>query len=153
MLAASPSAPKHPLPRHAPRPDNWQGVRDGLAESARLLRAGQLEAAEQTARRVLEFAPREGRAWHLLGRILQQAERHGEALECFERARACYHDSRAEAPPASLRLARLLWAQGEHAEAKAMLALLLMRRPDDEELLKLRQAWLDADQGEPGAGK
>ncbi len=146
MLAASPSAPKHPLPRHAPRPHNWQGVQEGLTESARQLRAGELDAAEQITRQVLEFAPREGRAWHLLGRILQQAGRHGEALECFERAHDCYRDAHPDTPPASLRLARLLWAQGERAEALAMLDLLLMRQPNDEELRTLRETWADAEE-------
>ncbi len=143
MLAASASAPKpsSASPRRAPRPENWQGVEEGLTACARLLAAGEPEAAERTARQVLEFAPREGRAWHLLGRILQQMSRHGEALDCFARARACYEGSRAEAPPASLRLARMLWEQGERAEARAMLAVLMLRRPDDPELARLRESW------------
>jgi len=107
----------------------------------RLLESGRLVEAEQIAREVLEFAPREGRAWHMLGRILQQADRHGEALDCFSRARACYHGSRNEAPPASVRLARLLWDRGERAEARAMLAVLMLRRPGDPELARLRKAW------------
>jgi len=142
MLAAS-----LPIPKHAPRPQSWQGVETGLEECAHLLRQGELSGAEDVARQVLEFAPMEGQAWHLLGRILQKANRHAEALDCFASAESCYgrhkHD---QGPLASIRLARLLWDQGEDDEARAMLDALMMRNPDDDSLRQLRDSWSQRDE-------
>jgi len=88
----------------------------------------------------------EGQAWHLLGRILQKTNRHAEALDCFASAESCYgrhkHD---QEPPASIRLARLLWDQGEDDEARAMLDILMMHNPDDDSLRQLRDTWSQRD--------
>ncbi len=90
----------------------------------------------------------EGQAWHFLGRILQRANRHAEALECFTGAEACYACRKLDQePPASVRLARLLWNQGECARARAMLDTQILRHPDDDELCQLREAWRQQDGG------
>jgi len=93
----------------------------------------------------------EGQAWHLLGRILQRASRHTEALECFASAEACYerHTPGPRQPPASIRLARLLWNQNECEQARAMLEILLMHDPENKTLQQLRAAW--SRQGGQGA--
>ncbi|MDQ6958841.1 MAG: tetratricopeptide repeat protein [Mariprofundaceae bacterium] len=135
-----------PIPKHAPRPQNWQGVETGLEECTHLLRQGELSRAEDVVRQVLEFAPMEGQAWHLLGRILQKTNCHAEALDCFASAESCYGRHKHEqGPPASIRLARLLWDQGEYDEARAMLGILMIRNPDDDSLQQLRDTWLQRD--------
>jgi len=143
--------PKHPSPGHtseyAPRPQNWQGVESGLAEAARLLQQNELYRAEKVMRHVLEFAPMEGQAWHLLGRILQKTGGHAEALECFTSAEACYARRKPDQePPASTRLARLLWVQGECEQARSMLDILILRHPEDENLRQLHVAWQQQDE-------
>jgi len=88
----------------------------------------------------------EGQAWHLLGRVLQKANRHAEALDCFASAESCYgHHKHDQGPPASIRLARLLWDQGAYDEARAMLGILMMRNPDDDSLQQLREIWSQRD--------
>jgi len=134
--------PDRATPRKAaPKPQNWAGVTEGLTEAMRLLRHGQKAEAEQAARAILEFAPHEPKGWHLLGRILQMQEQHGEALECFDRAAALYRhrDERRAAPEAaaSPRLARLLWQQGDLDGALAMIAELLHENPEDMRLYAL----------------
>ncbi|MFQ5581955.1 MAG: tetratricopeptide repeat protein, partial [Mariprofundaceae bacterium] len=57
--------------------------------------------------------------------------------------RASREDSK---PVASAQLARILWSQGERDAASAMLAVLMLRNPEDEQLLALKQAW--AENGE-----
>ena len=44
-----------------------------------------------------------------------------------------------------MQLAKLLWQQGEQDTARAMLAILMLRRPEDERLQKLRDAWIQED--------
>jgi len=135
--------PKPSSPQHAPRPQNWQGVKASLEECVGLLRQGKPSSAEDVARKMLEFAPMEGQAWHLLGRILQQTSRHAEALKCFTRAENCYErHQHVQDPPVSIRLAALLWNRGEHEQARAMLNILLARNPDEEALRQLRETWL-----------
>jgi len=139
------SSPKHAF-RHTPRPQNWQGVETGIAEGTRLLQQSEFSRAEEVLRQVLEFAPMEGQVWHLLGRTLQKTDRHAEALNCFDRAETCYnHHQHVQKPPASIRLARLLWDQGACEEARAMLGILMMRNLDDDQLRQLREAWSQRD--------
>jgi len=129
--------------RSLPTPDSWRGVEQGLKDAAGMLHFQLFAQAEDELLQLLEFAPMEGKAWHMLGRCHQIQNRHTKALECFERAACCYNSQsrRGDATPASSRLARLLWDQGEHGAARTMLALLLSRRPEDEVLLELSQAW------------
>ena len=69
-----------------------------------------------------------------------------EAAHCrdkAERLRASTGGSKR--PTASVQLAKLLWQQGEFDTARAMLAILMLRRPEDERLQKLRDAWVQED--------
>jgi len=153
MLAASVTVPNPPQEgpdgmdstpqlKVPPTPLNWRGVSQGLSDAKVLLHLGFFAKAEDSLLQLLEFAPMEGKAWHLLGRCHQEQERHAKALECFERAACCYKTHQGiETPPASARLARLMWNQGEKDEARAMLDMLLMQQPDDASLLAMRQKW------------
>jgi len=143
------SPPAHRLP---PTPQNWRGVGEGLKDAATLFRHHLYAQAEDELLQLLEFAPMEGKAWHLLGRSHQAQERHAKALECFERADYCYRNrNRNDAPPASSRLARLLWDQGDTDAARAMLKQLLIRQPDNAELLAMQENWQHTDRQEATA--
>lgn len=87
-------------------------------------------------REVLEFAPDEAKAWAWLGRILERRGEASESQACYARARQLMAPRRMP-PPASVRLARLLWQQGERDAARAMLALLMLQRRDDPEVQRL----------------
>ncbi len=113
-----------------------------------MLRQHNPSGAEGILRQVLEFAPMEGRAWHLLGKILQDGDRHTEALDCFSRAESCYGRKKRESrSPVSIRLARLLWMQGGKKEALDMLDILMQQRPDDARLRQLREDWRQQEGG------
>ncbi len=129
--------------RSAPTPDNWHGVAEGLNRARQQVCGGHYQEAINTLKAVLEFAPSEPQAWRLLGDILGQ---HGHS----EKAEACHKKaSRLEQQlktgtnslPASERLAKLLWSQGETDAAYAMLAVLLLRNPENERLVEMRHAW------------
>jgi tetratricopeptide (TPR) repeat protein len=153
MLTASVTTPNPPqegsdvmgsLPTRIPPPipQNWRGVAQGLKDAASLLQHHCYAQAETSLLQLLEFAPMEGKAWHLLGRCHQARKQHAKALECFAQAACCYgKQSHGDAQPASTRLARLLWDQGEKHAALDMLGLLLKRQPDDVGLLALQQDW------------
>ncbi|MDQ6966034.1 MAG: tetratricopeptide repeat protein [Mariprofundaceae bacterium] len=136
-----------PTTRPLPTPENWRGVGQGLKDATDLLRLNLFAQAEDGLLQLLEFAPMEGKAWHLLGRCHQLQKRHGKALECFERAGCCYstrHSDKNESP-ASMRIARMLWEQGETSSARAMLAQLLAEQAGDsallDDLIKQQQEW------------
>lgn len=132
--------------RALPTPENWRGVGQGLSDASGLLRLRLYAQAEDELLQLLEFAPMEGKAWHMLGRCHQIQGRHAKALECFERAACCYNTRglQGDAQPASARLARLLWDQGEASAARDMLAQLLAERPGDAALLGMQNEWLGA---------
>ena len=143
--APNPDAKSAPAPA-APTPANWKGVRHGLAHAERCLNAGQLDETEALIREVLEFAPAETRAWEMLASLHQIRGAEDEATHCrdkVERLRAS--TGATKRPAASVQLAKLLWQQGEHDTARAMLAILMLRRPEDERLQKLRDAWIQED--------
>ncbi|MDX8376763.1 MAG: tetratricopeptide repeat protein [Mariprofundales bacterium] len=130
--------------RETPKPNNWQGVRQGLDASITLIKKRDLAEAEVLLREVLEFAPMEARAWHLLGKVYQLLGKHIDALDCFDRAGRMYTPVNNESKPtASSTVARLLWQQGNEDEARIMLQTLLAERPDDERLLRMFQEWGD----------
>jgi tetratricopeptide (TPR) repeat protein len=157
MLTASVTVPNPPqtkpgeqasplTDRLPPRPQNWCGVGEGLKDATSLLHQHLYTQAEDTLLQLLEFAPMEGKAWHLLGRSHQAQGRHAKALECFERADCCYRNRNAnDEAPASSRLARLLWDQGDEDGARAMLGQLMLHQPDDAELLALHKQWQHSD--------
>lgn len=134
MLAAS-------LP--VPKPANWQGVAEGLAEAQRQLCSGKYGKAQNILQDVLEFAPVEARAWHLLGRALQSDGQHEEALRCFSTAASLYGSNTPgqTGHPSSLRLARMLWDQGDRLGACTMLDGQLQKNPDDPHLNELQAEW------------
>jgi predicted Zn-dependent protease len=144
MLPASNDGPK-PTAASAPTPENWKGVRQGLDHAEQSLQAEQFQQAEALIREVLEFAPGEPRAWDLLARLREQQGNADEAARCRAKAEKLrtWETASYRQPPASIRLAKLLWKQGDKDTARAMLAVLMMRRPDDERLKALRQAWVD----------
>ncbi len=134
MLAEGGQAPKPPRPR------NWPGVDRGLEEAAAWLHEGRLEEAERALEAVMEFSPDEPRAWALLAQL---AERKGdEALAARAKEKAERLASRAlSGMPVGVRLAKLYWRRGEKQTARAMLALLLIQRPDDPNVRKLLGEW------------
>lgn len=160
MLAASVTVPNPPQGglekspstqtfRPLPIPEGWRGVGQGLTDAAGLLRLHLFAQAEDALLQLLEFAPMEGKAWHMLGRCHQIQNRHTQALECFDRAACCYNtrSHSQDSPPASARLARLLWDQGDQHTARSMLAQLLARCPDDTSLIRLHLEWNAASAG------
>jgi len=147
MLAASSSAPNSP--RSTPKPSNWRGVAEGLAAAKRVFASRELDTAEEILREVLEFAPAETKAWAWLGKVLLDKGDEAEAEACFERARQLLKKKSAPTtakPAASATLARLLWQQGDRDTARSMLALLLIQRPDDAELHRLKERWTNEDE-------
>jgi len=163
MLTASVTVPNPPqttpgeqasplADRLPPTPQNWCGVGEGLKDASTLLHQHLYTQAEDTLLQLLEFAPMEGKAWHLLGRSHQAQGRHAKALECFERADCCYRNrSSNDEAPASSRLARLLWDQGDEDGARVMLGQLMLRQPDDAELLAMQEKWEHSDKQEAAA--
>jgi predicted Zn-dependent protease len=147
MLTASNDVPKPdgesaPAPA-APTPTNWKGVRHGLAHAERCLKAGELDEAEMLMREVLEFAPAEIRAWEMLAHLHQIRGGEAEAAHCRDKAERLRASTGVnKRPAASVQLAKLLWQQGECDTARAMLAILMLRRPEDERLQKLRDDWI-----------
>jgi len=129
-----------------PKPANWQGVAEGIAEARRQLRSGEYGKAQSILQEVLEFAPVEARAWHLLGRALQADGKHDEALNCFTTAASLYgcHVPGQADRPASVRLAKMLWDQGDRLGACTMLDALLQKNPDDPQLNELQAAWQES---------
>lgn len=150
MLSASngapnPDAESGALPS-APTPSNWKGVRHGLAHAENCLAAQDFAAAEAGIREVLEFAPAEVRAWEMLARLHQMRGDEDEARRCLEKAaRLRASTGTTKRPAASVHLAKLLWQQGERDTARAMLAILMLRRPEDERLNALREAWIEEE--------
>ena len=144
MLAASRSVPnsQQQIPVIAtPRPANWRGVTAGMADAKQAVASGQLEQAEQLLLELLEFAPAETRAWKLLAKIQRQLGHIKAGINSAKRALELQNTPPNRGTPASLTIAQLLWQQGEHREARNMLALLLSDQPENEQLQHLRRQW------------
>jgi len=127
----------------APKPDNWHGVAEGLSRARQHTSDGLFQKAIDTLKEILEFAPSEPKVWRMLGDILDQ-HGHSDKAEACHRKAARFENYAVEqkpAPPASKRLATLLWSQGDCESARAMLAILMMRNPDDSSLVELRASW------------
>jgi Flp pilus assembly protein TadD len=151
MLPASNDGPKpeeNPSKAAAaPTPTNWKGVRHGLNHAEQCLNAQQFQQAELLIREVLEFAPAEAKAWELLATLRQMQGDADEAARYRDKAEKLrkWETDSFRHPPVSIRLAKLLWQQGDKDTARAMLAILMLRRPEDERLQSLRQAWARED--------
>ncbi len=132
MLSAATGRPK------PPRPDNWQGVEEGLQAVEQALSAGDLAAARARLGELLEFAPSDPRAWALAARIHAREGDTARAQAAQRRADRLSRSvlGRVRIPPA-VRLARILWRQGEREVARAMAAALWMRRPEDARVAAL----------------
>ncbi|MDX8392225.1 MAG: tetratricopeptide repeat protein [Mariprofundaceae bacterium] len=125
-----------------PLPEHWGGVEQGLQEATALMQRKIYTQAEETLLKLLEFASMEGKAWHMLGRCHQAQQQHVKALECFAQAAHCYQQQNVSAcQPVSLRLAEVLRAQGQIAQAETMLDVLQAQQPDDVALHDIRKAW------------
>jgi len=143
-----------PTSNPLPGPQNWRGVEQGLKDATAHMQGHLYTQAEESLLQLLEFAPMEGKAWHMLGRCHQSGQRHAKALECFERAGHCYARVTAhDAPPASAHLARLLMAQGDAQAAHAMLSGLLQQQPDNAKLLAMQKDWLNSGAMSPQTAK
>lgn len=128
--------------RPPPTPQAWRGVTQGLEDAAGMLQQHCYEEAEASLLQLLEFAPMEGKIWHLIGRCHQARGQHAKALECFAQAAGCYEkQTHVDEHPASARLARILWEQGEKHAARDMLEQLLESQAEDTELLALQREW------------
>jgi len=132
----------------APTPGNWHGVTEGLIKARRHVCDGLYQEAVNTLKEILELAPSEPQAWSLLGEILHKHGHTEKAAACHKKASALDASSNLDnsAIPASARLAKLLWTQGESDAARAMLALLLLRNPKDEGLIEMRSVWNNSSQ-------
>jgi len=140
MLPASGRAPNTSA-KEAPKPANWRGVAAGLQE-AETLATSDPDGAIRILHEVLEFAPTEPRAWQKLGELLQSSGRVDEASQCLARAIQLRNGNSGKPKlPVSKRLAELLWSQGDHDTARAMLAILLLKRPQDATLSELKAQW------------
>jgi len=125
------------------RPENWKGVEDGLEHANVLLKQAKLLEAEVVLREILEFSDTEAQVWHLLGRIQQAEHLHDEAQLSFTAARQYYKQgkSKQRANPISLRLAKLLMAQGDVGAAQEMLAAVLETDPENKQLQQIKKHW------------
>jgi len=129
--------------RPAPKPENWHGVAEGLNLANRHICDGAYQEAIDTLKGILEFAPSEPKAWSLLGDILEKHGHDEKATACHKKASLLTesHNIDHTSMPASARLAKLLWSQGDQDAARAMLALLLLRDPSNNALIELRDSW------------
>lgn len=151
MLPASSSAPnrqKSTPPKAAPKPSNWRGVAAGIADAQQAILSGNIAHAIHALKEVLEFAPHEPQAWELLGEILRQQGQDEKAKRCFAKLDTIRQKQTQQSiqPPLSRRLAQLHWQQGDKESALAMLAVLLIRQPNDPHLLDLRHQWVPGEQ-------
>ncbi len=125
-----------------PKPVNWCGVTDGLTRAEEAIGEGRLEDAERILQELLEFAPTEFLGWKMLAHVQRDLGKIQEGINSATIALKLKRRQQGRADrPASLRLAKLLWQQGEHTEALAMLDLLLRQTPDDAELNMLARQW------------
>ncbi len=128
--------------RPAPKPANWRGVAACMREAKAAYAAEDFAGAEKLLLELIEFAPNETRAWKLLAHTQKRLGKIRDAIASAERALELQRAAQTRAEmPASLTLARLLWQQGDNEAARAMLAVLLLRDPDNEGLKRLRREW------------
>lgn len=101
-----------------------QAPAGSIDEAIGLHRGGDLAGAERAWRRLVDAGEPTGRALHMLGLVLHQQGRSGEALPFLERARTHGAD-----PALALNLASVLLALGRAAEAEERASEALAARP------------------------
>ncbi len=132
----------------APKPQQWRGVQEGLEQAKVYLRQKQPQQACRALEEILEFAPSEARAWHLLGRIKKALGQHQEALQCLQRANTLYPKKISDTEPKpqlpdSLRTAKILHRQGDEDDAIQMIKRLLANSdPEQEQHEELQQCFI-----------
>ena len=129
-------------PRNMPKPHNWSGVAAGIDSAKQAIGNKDLVLAEQHLREVIEFAPAQTEAWHILAAILNRKGKRDEARDCLRRTHQLQevHETASGPLPASKRMAKLMWSQGEHKSALTMLEALVLASPS-KELLALQEQW------------
>ncbi len=128
---------------NTPTPHVWRGVKAGIEEAKDAIENKDLDTAEALLREVIEFAPAQSESWHILAAVLNRKGQVDEARDCMRRVIKLNNTniSLQSELPASKRMARILWNQGDHAAALNMLAQLLLASPNDAELNELQQTW------------
>jgi len=155
VLESFPSSFSKPTtnPRTTPKPSNWLGVTAGMVSAKQAIAHKDLPLAERHLRDILEFAPAEAEAWHILAAVLNRQGQREEACACLRRTQQLNNQLKAQPSaddttlPTSKRMAKLMWSQGDRAEALAMLDMLLLQTPQDDALLQLQCLWLQQSNG------
>ena len=143
MLTASASTPntRQLKAKSAPVPGNWYGVAAGMHAAKEAIANSDLKSAEKILNELIAFAPSETSAWQLLARIQRKLGKIEAGIQSATRALKLQNARQAPQTPASTTLAKLLWQQGEKEHAVEMLALLLIRQPEDASLQILKNDW------------
>ncbi len=130
-------------PKPLPLPDNWPGLAAGLEQAVDLIRKGSAGEAESLLRELSHFAPSDPRIWYLFGKIEQQRGQLARARVHYHKAKRLRQQQQTHGGeiPGSMRIAKLLYGQGDLAQAIAMIDSLLQSRPDDMRLLRLKHRW------------
>lgn len=144
MLAASTSTPNtQQSVKSTPIPSNWLGVTEGVRVAKEAIAAHRYEQAEQILSEVLTFAPSETTGWKLLTRVQRELGRTEAGISSAKKAlqlQSASITAKSESP-ASITLAKLLWQQGEKAQAYQMLDLLMIRQPENQVFITLKNKW------------
>lgn len=143
MLTASASTPNTPqlIAKSVPVPANWHGVTGGMDAAKEAISRCDLAAAEHILKDVIAFAPSETSAWQLLARIQRKLGNIETGIESATRALKLQNARQTPQAAASATLAKLLWQQGEKEHAIEMLAVLMMRQPEETSLQTLKHEW------------
>lgn len=103
---------------------------------------GDYASAINTLHEILLFAPAEVAAWKLLARLQRKLGHIDAGIVSAKRALQLQNAQPGDrCAPISLTLAKLLWKQGEKADALEMLALLSAQEPDNAELQAIHELW------------
>jgi len=129
-------------PKPFPLPDNWPGLAAGLQQAVDLIHQGEYDEAESLLKELGTFAPSDPRLWYLCGKIEQQRNNIARAKVFYHKAQRLRQQGPPdEASPGSIRIAKLLYSQGDVTPAITMVDQLLIKRPDDLRLLRLKHRW------------
>jgi len=143
MLPESAPDPK-PTLQPIPMPDNWPGITAGLNQAIALLEENQLDDAGHALDELGNFATADARLWYLRGKLERKRGNAELAKEHYRRAkRLQQRDNAVSQPdtPGSIRIAKLMYNQGDREKALTMINELLTSRPRDLRLLRLKNRW------------